>query len=88
MKQFKLSVITPDGEILNTSAERIIFRTTQGDMAVMSGHAPFTCVLVPCKIKIKAGEHIIFVEIESGFAEISQEKVMVMTDNAFIVKEE
>lgn len=87
-KQFKLCILTPDGEILNKDIERIVFRTIQGDMAVMKGHAPFTCVLATSKMKIKTGEDVIFVDIENGFAEIYPDRVMIITDDALILHEE
>ena len=38
MSTFPLKIVTPDGLIFDGEAERIIVRTTEGDMAVMARH--------------------------------------------------
>ena len=38
MSSFPLKIVTPDGLIFDGQAERIIVRTTEGDMAVMARH--------------------------------------------------
>ena len=38
MSTFPLKIVTPDGLIFDGEAEKIIVRTTEGDMAVMARH--------------------------------------------------
>ena len=38
MSTFPLKIVTPDGLIFDGEAQRIIVRTTEGDMAVMARH--------------------------------------------------
>ncbi len=38
MSTFPLKIVTPDGLIYDGQAERLIVRTTQGDMAVLARH--------------------------------------------------
>ena len=38
MSTFPLKIVTPDGLLFNGEAQRIIVRTSEGDMAVMARH--------------------------------------------------
>lgn len=45
MNTFRLQIVTPDGEIFNGQATRLIVRTNNGDVAIMAGHADYVAVL-------------------------------------------
>lgn len=38
MRAFSLKIVTPDGLIFDGQAEKLIVRTTEGDMAVLANH--------------------------------------------------
>ena len=45
MSTFPLKIVTPDGLIFDGEAERIIVRTSEGDMAVMARHINYVVPL-------------------------------------------
>lgn len=45
MTSFPLKIVTPDGLIFDGSAEKVIVRTINGDMAVMARHINCVCPL-------------------------------------------
>lgn len=45
MSSFPLKIVTPDGLIFDGQAEKVIVRTTQGDMAVLARHINCVCPL-------------------------------------------
>lgn len=38
MKEFPLTIVTPDGLIFEGSAQEVVVRTTSGDMGILAGH--------------------------------------------------
>ena len=45
MNTFHLQIVTPDGEFFNGQAERLIVRTTMGNVAIMARHANYVAAL-------------------------------------------
>ena len=45
MNTFRLQIVTPDGEVFNGQATRLIVRTNNGDVAIMARHADYVAVL-------------------------------------------
>ena len=45
MSTFPLKIVTPDGLVFDGQAQRIIVRTTEGDMAVMARHINYVVPL-------------------------------------------
>ena len=45
MTQFPLKIVTPDGLIYDGQAEKLIVRTTSGDVAIMARHMNYVTPL-------------------------------------------
>ena len=45
MASFPLKIVTPDGLIFDGQAEKLIVRTTEGEMAVLARHINYVCPL-------------------------------------------
>lgn len=45
MNTFPLKVVTPDGPVFDGEAQRLVVRTTEGDMAVMARHINYVAPL-------------------------------------------
>ena len=52
MNTFKLTIASPDGDILSADVTSLSVRGASGDLAVMAGHIPFITALHPCDCKI------------------------------------
>lgn len=52
MNAYNLIVSTPDGSVFDGKAEMLVVRGTEGELAVMAGHAPFITAVKSgdCKI--------------------------------------
>ncbi len=87
MATFKLEVITPLKKVLEKEVERVILRTSEGDMGILAKHAPLVAELAVGEMKIKtdAGEERFFVA--GGFLEISKDRTLVLADEAINVKD-
>ena len=87
MATFKLEVITPLKKVLESEVERVILRTSEGDMGILAKHAPLVAELAvgEMKIKTESGEERFFVA--GGFLEISKDKTLVLADEAINIKD-
>ena len=41
MNTFHLQIVTPDGLMFDGQAQRVLVRTTEGDVGIMSGHSDY-----------------------------------------------
>ena len=87
MATFKLEVITPLKKVLESEVERVILRTSEGDMGVLANHAPLVAELAVGEMKIKSNgtEERFFVA--GGFLEISKDRTLVLADEAINIKD-
>jgi F-type H+-transporting ATPase subunit epsilon len=87
MATFKLEVITPLKKVLESEVERVILRTSEGDMGILAHHAPLVAELAvgEMKIKTEGGEERFFVA--GGFLEISKDRTLVLADEAINVND-
>ena len=49
MKQFTLTVASPDGELYRGEVLSVSLRGSEGDLAIMAGHIPFVTSVVRSK---------------------------------------
>lgn len=82
MSTFSLEIVTPHKIVLKDEVERIIVRTTEGDMGVLPGHAPLVAELSIGEMKIQKEGNPDYYFIAGGFLEISKTKVMILADKA------
>jgi F-type H+-transporting ATPase subunit epsilon len=87
MATFKLEVITPLKKVLEMEVERVILRTSEGDMGILAKHAPLVAKLAVGEMKIKSNgtEEKFFVA--GGFLEISKDRTLVLADEAINIKD-
>ena len=64
----------------------IIARTSEGEMGVLTGHAPTLAVLAAGQVQIHAenGESVV-ADVEDGFLSIDHDRVTVVSDTATLV---
>lgn len=53
MKQYKLTVSSPDGKFFEGDVVALYVRGCEGDIAILAGHSPFVTALVPCDVRIE-----------------------------------
>ena len=82
MNTFNLVISSPNGNLFEGKAERIILRGSEGDLAVMAGHIPFITSVKPCQCKItldngeeKSGS------LNGGLLTVSEDKVTLLSNS-------
>ncbi len=83
---FRLDVMSPTGIQYEGDVISVIAEGTEGSMGVLRNHAPLLTGLKKGAFQIKEPDgNTISLELEGGFMEVRNNKVVVLTDAAGVV---
>ena len=71
MRSFKLDIVSPDGPLFSGKAERLLVRTTDGDVEILAGHADLFATLGTGRVKLTAGESVRYASVSGGFLTVN-----------------
>lgn len=77
---FTLRIITPDRIFYEGEASMVEFNTTEGEIGILKGHIPTTVIISPGILNIQEKEGEKQAALHAGFAEILQDKVVIMAE--------
>lgn len=75
---FPLKIVTPEGVRFNGPADRLIVRTTAGDMAVLARHTDCVCALGTGRAMVEAGGARRTAECSGGLLRVSSGEAVVI----------
>ncbi|MBA3302829.1 MAG: ATP synthase F1 subunit epsilon [Acidimicrobiia bacterium] len=78
-----VELVSPERILYSGDAEMVVARTTDGEIAFLTGHAPFIGALGIGTVKIvggDAGEER--AAVHGGFVEVSNDRVTILSDGA------
>jgi F-type H+-transporting ATPase subunit epsilon len=78
----KLEIVTPDSKAYSEDVEMVTLPGVEGEMGIFPMHVPLLTQIVPGEIVARKGGRDYFLAIGEGFAEITGERVAVLTDMA------
>ncbi len=82
MAKLKLEIVTPEGRAYQDDVDMVVLPGSEGELGIYPAHVPLMTQLVPGEVRIfKDGKQTELV-VGSGFAEITQTQVSVLTDSA------
>ena len=67
MRSFKLDIVSPDGSLFSGDAERLLVRTTDGDVEILAGHTDLFATLGVGRVKLTTSEGARFASVSGGF---------------------
>lgn len=79
MNKFNLIISSPDGNVFNGEAIYLRLRGTEGELAIMAGHASFITGVVPCEVKIELESGEKMATIDGGLLTVSPEVVTLLS---------
>ncbi|TCO78803.1 F0F1 ATP synthase subunit epsilon [Marinisporobacter balticus] len=79
---FELEIVTPDKKFYEGSVERIVIRTTNGDIGILKDHMFTVSPLQIGAIKIKQEGKYKEAACAGGFIQVKEEKTTIITDSA------
>ncbi|MCX8030381.1 MAG: F0F1 ATP synthase subunit epsilon [Thermodesulfovibrionales bacterium] len=77
-----LEIVTPYGQVLSEEVDEVSASGTEGDFGVLAGHVPFITTLKIGVLSYKKGNETVYVFVNSGYAEVTGEKVIILADSA------
>lgn len=75
-----LEVVTPEGLALRETVDELTAPSVDGDFGVLPGHRPLLAALRTGIATFRKGNEEIHVAVGPGFAEISEDQVVLLTD--------
>lgn len=82
MADLNLKIVTPEEEVLNEIVDQVNVSTTQGELGILPHHAALMAKLIPGELKIKKGAKITHFAIGTGFLQVENNVLTIMTDLA------
>lgn len=77
-----LDIVTPEKKIFTGSVENVYLPGADGEMGILPSHAGLVTALQPGVLRYLHEGKVAELAIGSGFAEITESKVIVLTDSA------
>lgn len=79
----QVELVSPERILYSGEAEMVIARTAGGDIAFLTGHAPFVGVLKTGKVIVReVGGTSVVAAVHGGFVEIKDDHVSILSDVA------
>jgi F-type H+-transporting ATPase subunit epsilon len=81
----ELDLVTPDATLFSGSAEMVVCKSVDGEIAFLADHMPYIGALDPCVVRVVApgsGGPEVRVAVRSGFVEVKDNHVIMLADVA------
>jgi F-type H+-transporting ATPase subunit epsilon len=81
----QVELVVPDGEVWSGTAQMVIAKTLEGDIGVLTGHAPVLGILAEgsvVRIRPDEGGEEISAAVSSGFFSIADDRVSILARQA------
>src|SRR5918996_386856 len=75
----KLAIVTPEKEALAIECDEVIAPGVNGEIGLLPGHVPLITALRPGVLTVIKGGRKLYYAVSSGFAEVDQDQVTVLT---------
>ncbi|WP_138420729.1 F0F1 ATP synthase subunit epsilon [Aquibacillus sediminis] len=82
MKTLTVSVVTPDGPVLEDSFEMVSCKAENGELGILPGHIPLVAPLTISAVRLKGESDTERVAVSGGFLEVRPEKVTILAQSA------
>lgn len=78
-----MSVVTPDGPVLEDDFEMVVAKSDVGELGIMSGHIPLVAPLVISAVRLKRNDQVVDrIAVSGGLMEVSSNKVTILAQSA------
>jgi F-type H+-transporting ATPase subunit epsilon len=78
----QLDIVTPEKKVFSDTVDSVLLPGADGEIGVLPMHAGLVTALQPGELRYSHQGKSITLAVGSGFAEVTQEKVVVLTDMA------
>ncbi len=78
----QLEIVTPEKKVFSDTVENVYLPGTDGELGILEAHASLVSGLNPGELRYQKGGQTVTLALGSGFAEVTGQKVVVLTDSA------
>jgi F-type H+-transporting ATPase subunit epsilon len=78
----KLEIVTPEAKTYSEDVDMVTLPGSEGEMGIYPQHVPLLTQIVPGEVIVRKDGRDYFLAVGEGFAEITGERVAIMTDMA------
>ncbi|MCW1883933.1 ATP synthase F1 subunit epsilon [Luteolibacter flavescens] len=77
-----LEIVTPEKKIFSDTVTNVYLPGADGELGILDGHAALVTALQPGELRYEKDGKTVILAIGTGFAEVTEHKVNVLTDMA------
>lgn len=78
----KLEIVTPEKKVIDAEVESVSVPTLTGEIGILESHAPLVSALLPGIVTTTVKGSVEKLAVSTGFVEVSNNQVSVLTDSA------
>ena len=83
----KVELVAADRKVWSGDASRVVAKTTDGDIGILSGHAPLLGVLVEGEVRISGEGSDVVATVDGGFLSVDHDRVTIVAETARVGSE-
>lgn len=85
----QIELVAADRVVWSGEAREVIARTAEGDIGVLTGHAPLLSLLVPGVVEIHPveGGEVLRAAVSEGFISVAADRVSILSEDTFLADE-
>ncbi|MFB9777697.1 F0F1 ATP synthase subunit epsilon [Brevibacterium otitidis] len=81
-----VTVVAADRSIWSGEAKRVVARTTEGEIGILSGHEPVLAIVAGGEVRIvTADDQTVKAQADGGFLSVENDRVHIVADQAELV---
>lgn len=78
----KVEIVSLNGPLLSTESNFVIVPGAEGEIGILNNHAMMLTKIIPGQITVDIGSKKYFYAVSNGFAEVSNNTVTIIADDA------
>lgn len=82
MKLFKVTIVSPEGEIFSQEATQVTLPTTSGEITILANHLPLVSTLSGGEVLVRREDSVHPVALAGGFVQVKKGETIILADFA------
>ena len=82
MAKLQLEIVTPEARVFSEEVDMVVLPGVEGELGILPLHVPLMTRLLPGEVRIMQDQKETDLVVGTGFVEVTQTKVSILTDLA------
>jgi F-type H+-transporting ATPase subunit epsilon len=82
MATLRLEIVTPEAKAYSEDVDMVTIPGSEGELGILPQHVPLLTAIKPGELRVLKNGKETFLAVGEGFVEVTQERVIVLTDMA------